>query len=142
MIQKLFVASKGIIIHDGKTLVLQEGKSDREHVNDGKWQFPGGRLNFGEHPFEGLEREVFEETGLKVKNYKPFFVDHWMPKPFPEENWQIVGVYYLCECDDVSEVKLSHEHKNYAWVNMDNMEEYNFLPQDRKAILSVKEYLK
>ena len=30
------------------------------------WTLPGGGLNFGEDPLAGVEREVFEETGLRV----------------------------------------------------------------------------
>ena len=30
------------------------------------WTLPGGGLNFGEDPVEGAEREVLEETGLRV----------------------------------------------------------------------------
>lgn len=30
------------------------------------WSLPGGYLKAGEHPREGLEREIFEESGLVV----------------------------------------------------------------------------
>lgn len=33
----------------------------------GKWDLPGGSLEFGEKPLEGLSREVQEETGLSVQ---------------------------------------------------------------------------
>jgi ADP-ribose pyrophosphatase YjhB (NUDIX family) len=33
---------------------------------DGSWSLPGGYLKAGEHPKEGLEREVQEESGLIV----------------------------------------------------------------------------
>lgn len=31
------------------------------------WTLPGGGLEFGEHPEEGMVREVQEETGLNVR---------------------------------------------------------------------------
>ncbi len=34
----------------------------------GTWMFPSGFVDFGEHPDEALEREVNEETGLKVRD--------------------------------------------------------------------------
>ena len=38
------------------------------------WGVPGGFLNYGEQPHETAERELFEETGLKVSNLKMFCV--------------------------------------------------------------------
>ena len=34
--------------------------------DDGSWSLPGGYIKAGEHPKEGLEREVQEESGLIV----------------------------------------------------------------------------
>lgn len=33
---------------------------------NGKWSLPGGYLESGEHPKEGIEREIKEETGFIV----------------------------------------------------------------------------
>ncbi len=41
--------------------------SDRIPEFGGMWTLPGGGLDFGEHPAEGMVREVFEETGLHVR---------------------------------------------------------------------------
>jgi ADP-ribose pyrophosphatase YjhB (NUDIX family) len=32
--------------------------------SEGTWTLPGGGIDHGEHPLAGLEREVYEETGL------------------------------------------------------------------------------
>jgi 8-oxo-dGTP diphosphatase len=34
----------------------------------GKWFLPGGGIGFGESPLDALHREVFEETGLRIRN--------------------------------------------------------------------------
>ncbi len=137
MKQKLFVAGKGLIVHNGKALILQEGKGDGEHVHEGKWQFPGGRINFGEHPIEGLKREVFEESGLKVINSRPVYVDHWMPKPIPDEDWQIVAVFYICDVEEMSDIILSSEHQAYAWIGKIDVDTYQLLPEDREALNTI-----
>ena len=51
------------IINDGY-LLLQMKSIGR--FGEGKWNGPGGKLLEGETPLEGVVREVFEETGLKV----------------------------------------------------------------------------
>jgi 8-oxo-dGTP diphosphatase len=53
------------IINDGH-LLLQMKSIGR--FGEGKWNGPGGKLLEGETPSEGVVREVFEETGLKVSS--------------------------------------------------------------------------
>ena len=48
---------------DDKILLVQEGK---EHIK-GLWDFPGGKLEEGESPKEGVKREVLEETGRIIE---------------------------------------------------------------------------
>jgi ADP-ribose pyrophosphatase YjhB (NUDIX family) len=35
--------------------------------NAGRWDLPGGYLEEGEHPLDGLRRELREETGLEIE---------------------------------------------------------------------------
>lgn len=36
-------------------------------ADQGRWTLPGGGLRFGEHPVDGVVREVIEETGLTIE---------------------------------------------------------------------------
>jgi len=51
------------IFFDDKDRVLLVRHSYR---GDNSWSLPGGYIKKGEHPMEGLEREVEEETGYIV----------------------------------------------------------------------------
>lgn len=55
-----------IIVKDGKVLLLQRKNAHGE----GTWSFPGGHLEFNESWKECAEREVLEETGIKINNIR------------------------------------------------------------------------
>jgi mutator protein MutT len=57
------VVGIGLIRRDGCFLVR---KRPDHTVYAGYWEFPGGKCEPGEQPFEAVERECLEETGLIV----------------------------------------------------------------------------
>lgn len=106
--KKIQMATKAIVIKKNQILALY---IDRE--TDRLWDFPGGRIEFGENLEEGLKREVMEETGCKVKIHK--LIDSW--SNVISSQHQVVGVFYLCELE--GEITLSEEHTGYKWINID-----------------------
>lgn len=52
-------------ILDGEKLLL---KMANRGVSKGKWNAPGGKINDGETPEECAIREVYEETGLRIRD--------------------------------------------------------------------------
>ncbi|MBO4311257.1 MAG: 8-oxo-dGTP diphosphatase [Lachnospiraceae bacterium] len=57
------------IIRDGKYLMLHRVKKEKD-LNKDKWIGVGGHFEYGESPDECLLREVKEETGLTLLDYK------------------------------------------------------------------------
>ncbi len=55
------VTVKGLCVRDGKVLLVHEPET-----LSGKWEMPGGGLDFGEDIRAGLKRELEEEMGLKI----------------------------------------------------------------------------
>lgn len=49
----------------GRVLCLQRALSDDDPAG-GKWEMPGGSIEQGESPIEGVIREWKEETGCPV----------------------------------------------------------------------------
>lgn len=72
-------------------------------------------------PEEALKREVREETGLDVEILQPLRI--WS---FFKNNGktQVVGATMLCKYKG-GEVRLSKEHNEYAWVDPEEIDNYN-----------------
>lgn len=63
------------------------------------WAAPGGFCERGEHPIETVEREVLEETGLRIRvtGYLGTWVDDYADEPGLDENEIINVAYYRTE---------------------------------------------
>ena len=63
---KLFTATKALISHEGKILLIQESNIYSDGTQLGKFDVVGGRITPGENFEDCLKREVLEETGLEI----------------------------------------------------------------------------
>lgn len=79
------------------------------------WGPPGGRLNKNEDPIIGLQREVFEETGLRIQIVQP--VTTWFGI-FRKQN--ILSIDYLSYTHE-KDVILSPEHSQYSWFSFNEI---------------------
>ena len=53
-------------------LLLTQRRAPGRKFWDGKWQLPGGEVEFGESPEQALAREMREELGVTVKILFPY----------------------------------------------------------------------
>jgi 8-oxo-dGTP pyrophosphatase MutT (NUDIX family) len=120
------VAVKAVIQNaEGKFLVMRE--KDR-------WQAVGGRLDKGEKLEEGLRRETKEETGITdLEVGKVIHVDEWFAKPEGELK-HIVALFFLCKTN-ATEVTLSDEHQEFAWLSPDELDNYPIEKEIKQAII-------
>ena len=111
-----------IVNKNGKILL---GKRKNSH-GDGTWAFPGGHLEFSESIEECARREVFEETGIKIKNikYGPYTNDI-----FEREGKHYVTLFVLADYDaGVPRVKEPHKCERWQWHQWPPEVEPYFLP--------------
>ena len=118
-----------LIEKDGKYLIARRSTGD-ENVN-GKWEFPGGKVEPNEEEMTAIEREIREEFELEVKAIK-FLVNNEHQYP-----GRIVDLR-LYECKYISgEFKL-HDHYEYKFVSKDELLDYELCPADINLALYVK----
>lgn len=112
--KKIGVSQKAIIFNqEGKILVLR--RSGTALSNPGKWDFPGGDLEFGEDAIGGIIREIREETGLEVKNLNLFDVESHINK---EGDFWVTIAYIAKAVSD--KVILSYEHDEFKWLTAED----------------------
>jgi 8-oxo-dGTP pyrophosphatase MutT (NUDIX family) len=104
---------KGIVRKKDRILVLVKP--------NGALDLPGGRVENGETAQSALQREIKEETGLKVEIHDP--VEEWSFYKTPEQ--LIRGITLECTYLE-GKVKLCGEHKRYFWAAIDHINRLTF----------------
>ena len=114
--EKMYVSNKALLVNPhGKILMLR--------LANGKEDLPGGRMDAGEGTYDGLRRELREETGLDldVAGIQPFFAGRRMYHGIKVARDGAADEYVLCLYFVVPvgevEIVLSEEHVSYDWVD-------------------------
>lgn len=99
-------------------------KRSSHKTQGGFWEFPGGKVENGEDNETALQRELYEELRIRVKNIEFF---HSNKQYY---NGKIIELLSF-NCDKDSEFKLnSEDHDAYKWVNKEEIVNYNLLKTD------------
>jgi len=107
------IAVKGFIINNGKVLLVKRTEDD-VHA-PAVWEIPGGRINPGENPINGLLRETKEETGLDIKVGRPFAVENFTSS----DGFAITMIHFICS--GKGKITLSEEHTEFVWVKQEKI---------------------
>ena len=113
------IASHGLIRKGNKYLIVHRSKQN--DYMPGKWDLPGGTVEFGEDPIFALEREIGEEVSLKVRNPQLSSIFSFISKP---ARHQLQIIY---KCDYLGgQVELNpEEHDDFKWVTAKEMESFD-----------------
>ena len=107
------ISAKSFIVKDGKLLILKRASNDI-HKPD-VWEIPGGRLDYGEDPHNGVKRETREEAGIDIEVIHPLNIRH-----FTRDDGQIITMLiFLCKPLE-EDIKISEEHSDFEWIPLNN----------------------
>ena len=127
---KTQIVTSGIIQNsDNKFLIVKRAANDSF---PNTWEFPGGKNDFGESPEQGVIREIQEETGLTVVPTLPVTVNSYGSDRKPDIFY--VEIFYLCQIQSSEEVILSQEHSDFAWIDFNEIHNYQTTEYIHKVI--------
>ena len=118
----VLVAAAALVRSDGRLLLQQ--RPEGKHMA-GLWEFPGGKVESGEHPEGALVRELREELGLEIamSDIEPFhFVSHAY-----ETFHLLMPVFLIRTWGGELEAR---EKQKIAWVTADEIKRYPAPPAD------------
>ncbi len=106
--QDRFTVSAAALItnHEGKVLLLDH----RVRPGSG-WGLPGGFLEHGEQPEQGVRREIREETGLELEN---------VTLVRARTSFTHIEIVFRAYSDGTPEIK-SREIKDFGWFDVDEL---------------------
>jgi 8-oxo-dGTP diphosphatase len=114
-LEKPYIVSVYAVIRNEKGEFLLLRRSENSRTNPGKWDLPGGKVNPDESLKEGVVREVWEETGISIV---PGDIAGEVNFELPKK--RVIAIVFNGGYV-VTDVKLSDEHREYAWVSLEDI---------------------
>jgi len=154
--------SAGAIIYRREPFDTAQGKKDKIyflllHYFSGHWEFPKGHIEGNETEEETLVREVAEETGITdliilsgFKKYIKYFFRQY-PTKGPQKGgnlkskenrpWIFKLVAFFVAQTKTKEIKISHEHKGFVWLPIDQAIKKTTFKNSKKLLEEANEFI-
>ncbi len=93
----------------------------------GAWEFPGGKLEAGETPFQALDRELHEELGIRIHSMERLIS---VPQAYHDKRI-VLDVYRVA---NFSGKPHGREKQALAWAPCEKLSTYPMPPADRPVV--------
>ncbi|MGB8955081.1 MAG: (deoxy)nucleoside triphosphate pyrophosphohydrolase [Tumebacillaceae bacterium] len=118
--KRQLVVTAAVIERDGSFLIAQ--RPPDKHMGL-KWEFPGGKLEWGEDPRAGLAREIREELAIEIE-----VGDVLEVVAHVYDELQVVLLVYACTYRS-GNVQLL-DVQDVRWVSRQELRQYDMAPAD------------
>lgn len=119
------------VVQNAKGEVLLLKRSRRNSFFVGKWQLPGGKVEFGENVDKAIKREIIEETGCSCTKLRPGKV-YSLSAPFGRSYATVFLMVFYCRIRD--DVCLSRDHSDAKFFPIREIKKSSLTPVSRKAL--------
>ena len=126
---KHFHVAAGILWNMAGQVLIAERLCDGPF--NGLWEFPGGKIGSGEAPVAALQRELAEELGIEVIDYRPFLE---LSHAYPDRTVEIE--FFLVERWRGQPAGL--EGQRIRWVHVRELDHAELLSADAPVIAALR----
>jgi len=120
---------------DEKLLILK--RSNKVKTMKGLWAGVSGIIENDEEPLKRAKIEIFEEVGIvegKIKLIKAVEEMKVNSPQYENHEWEIFP--FLFETKNPI-IKLNWENSEFKWINVNELENYETVPNLQKVLLSL-----
>lgn len=118
------LVTAAVVFDEGKVLITRRPE---DKLHPGLWEFPGGKIDFGESPKEALCREIREELAVEIQVLEIFEV------VFHRYDWgPVLILAYSCRLlsKAIQDVGVA-EHR---WIHPLDLPDFSILAADQPII--------
>jgi 8-oxo-dGTP diphosphatase len=115
----------GILVHRGKVFIAKRGQTGSFQ---GRWEFPGGKVEEGESDEAAIEREFREEFDIDIRALRSLG-----ESIFPHRGEDRILAAWLIDLAPYMRPKLL-EHEEIAWADATGLASLDLVDSDRKLL--------
>ena len=105
---------------DGVVKLFLPKRADTKKFLPGIYELPGGHIDFGEDPVDGLKREITEELGMTVQVGDPFAVFTYINEIKGSRSIEVI--YFARFIEPIDQIKIEPEdHSRYDWFTQEEV---------------------
>jgi 8-oxo-dGTP diphosphatase len=117
------------VLTDARGRVLLARRTEGRDLA-GAWEFPGGKVERGETPFQALDRELNEELGIRIHAMEPLIA---VPQAYRDKRI-VLDVYKVSR---FSGKPRGRELQALAWSPQEKLRTYPMPPADRPVVAAL-----
>ena len=142
---KNIVVPVGVVVKEGKILLAKRYDPHNPEFH-GKWELPGGLMEFDETMEENVVRELLEETNFKTEVVKKIDYIHLDQRKTQDFQYQVFLIPYLCKVIEKQGEFNDAEIIEIIWIDPDDYVNYDYIADNKnmmgKIIPEIKNIIK
>ena len=125
-----------VLFYDNKGNILVQDRREKSRIGE-EYGFFGGQIEEGETPEQALKREIKEELGINIKNFKYF---KKLKQIIKEADLYLERTIFISKMPNIKNIEVS-EGKPII-IKFEDSFNLKFVPGDIDLIKEIYEYLK